>query len=273
MADTMTGSMTGGRTSLSPNSPIAIRKRIRTGLIWGVEPFFMALVRLPLGLIGQFVMYIFFASTGSLFPGQEAAAAWPFYMPVIVDSATFLLMVILMNREGIHLRDLFDLGGQPRGRDWWIGIGSALGLLILYTFGVIIGNTLIYGPSLNPLLAGGVPEELPPYWIIMSGLFLFPITSTLMESLLYFGYALPRMEQVTEREVLSILLVGLAFALQHIQPLVSWQQSITALIAFVPAGLFLAFIALKTRRILPVALSLFVLNLAVSIDVLILPIF
>ena len=273
MADTMTGSMAGGRKSLSPNSPLAIRKRIRTGLIWGIEPFFMALIRLPLGLLGQFLMYFFFASTGSLNPGREAAAAWPFYLPVIVDSATFLLMVILMNREGIHLRDLFDLGGEPRGRDWWVGVGSALGVLILYAFGVIIGNTLVYGPSLNPLLQGGVLENIPPYWILMSGLFLFPITSTLMESLLYFGYALPRMEQITERETLPILLIGLPFAFQHIQPVVSWQQSISALISFIPAGLFLAFIALKTRRVLPVALSLFALNLAVALDALVLPIF
>jgi uncharacterized protein len=106
----------------------------------------------------------------------------------------------------------------------------------------LFGNTL-----LNPL---GLP------WHIAITTLLLPISSALLEEMVYRGYALPRLQVLTRRKWLAVLLTASGFGVQHIAfGLLSWPLAVFSfLLAFIP-GVLLGILYLLTRqRLLPLIL-------------------
>ena len=92
-----------------------------------------------------------------------------------------------------------------------------------------------------------------PLWAAWVGLTVFPITIAFAELPFYFGYLMPRLEKLSEKKWLAILLPVLFLGAQHITlPLIFDSRFIFwRLIAFMPFALLLGLVLHWRPRLLP----------------------
>jgi membrane protease YdiL (CAAX protease family) len=158
------------------------------------------------------------------------------------------LLIWLMRKEGIRLRDLFNFERSRLMRDLLFGLGLFVPFTLLAVGGGMISALLIYGTALAPEPFG----ELP-LWGALYGVLVWPIIWSIAEQMTYQGYALPRLELITGRAWLAIAIVGSGWAIQHcalpFRP--DWQWILFRFASSLPIGIVLPIIYLRTRRLLP----------------------
>jgi membrane protease YdiL (CAAX protease family) len=83
------------------------------------------------------------------------------------------------------------------------------------------------------------------------------VISSTSEEITFQGYALPRLEALTGRTWIAALVVGLLWAAQHsVLPFVAdWRYLFFRLLAFIPGVLVLMLIYLRTRRLAPLIVA------------------
>ncbi|MCK8487051.1 CPBP family glutamic-type intramembrane protease [Paenibacillus sp. MBLB2552] len=202
------------------------------------------------------------ALAGNEHPLQAAERWWPF-QAILANLATFIVLRSFLRREGQAYSRIFDFQKKRLGKDlkqfaWLLAVGFALGGIPLYVFSaVILGSFVPPDLMFQPL----------PVWAAVIALVIFPLSNGLVETPTYIGYALPRLKKITGKQWLAILLAGLALAFQHIVlpivadvPYMLWR-----FVAFIPLGIAIGFIFSRTRRLLPIALAHYVMDLQLAI--------
>lgn len=231
-----------------PNSRAAIEQRSAAdGLTWH-GPVIMLLARLALFAGFQALSALSFILQDSAAPWDASVAWWPL-VGVLTNISCLALLMLHLRREGLRLRDLYRVEPHVIWRE------------ILITLALfVVGGPLAMLPSqlLGSALFGDVAltadimfRPLPQWAIIVS--LLFPLTIAFAELPTYFAYVMPRLEALTQRTWLAVLLPSLFLAAQHIAlPLVFdarfmlWRFGM-----FLPFALFCG-IALRWRpRLLP----------------------
>ena len=238
-----------------------------SGLSWWPVILFLP-ARLVFAFIAQGVTAGLFAFQGSSNAWQDAAAWWPVYS-TITDILCLLSLVWLTRREGLTLIDLVGVRGKAALRQlawtpaYLLAIAPAAVLASIVT-------QLFYGPALPPMIA---IVDLPLAGALYS-LVIWPVIWVVAEELGYLGYLLPRVEALSGRTWLAVLVVTFFWGLQHVA--IPFIADGTYLVSRVLAawaatgGITLVFV-LWRRRLVPIIGAHYVFDLATGFLVGILP--
>jgi len=238
-----------------------------SGLSWWPVILFLP-ARLVFAFIAQGVTAGLFAFQGSSNAWQDAAAWWPVYS-TITDILCLLSLVWLTRREGLTLIDLVGVRGKAVLRQlawtpaYLLAIAPAAVLASIVT-------QLFYGPALPPMIA---IVDLPLAGALYS-LVIWPVIWVVAEELGYLGYLLPRVEALSGRTWLAVLVVTFFWGLQHVA--IPFIADGTYLVSRVLAawaatgGITLVFV-LWRRRLVPIIGAHYVFDLATGFLVGILP--
>jgi hypothetical protein len=136
---------------------------------------------------------------------------WP-VAAVVVNVINITLLVRFFREEGDSYRRLLTFPRKTLGRD----------LLTVLAFTLLSGPIsllpasffakLIFGDA---AVANGMMFKALPSWAAWLSLFAFPITIALAELPNYFGYVQPRLEQLTGKTGLAVLVSAFVLSAQH----------------------------------------------------------
>ncbi len=190
-----------------------------------------------------------YAAKGSDKP-FAASSAWWLWFVTIVNTACIYLMARFGKREGLRLRDIYNVNRTTWKGDllWLVGafVGTAVvaqlpGNLIAKAFWgtADVPNSMLFGPL--PLFA------VYPLFILM------PISHALAELPTYWGYVAPRLKSAGMNRWVVILIVGLVLSLQHLcfsfQP--DLKYALWLALKFLPFTLFTGYVIDKRPTLLP----------------------
>lgn len=232
---------------MTVNSRAEIQKRIAAGKITWTGPLIMLVARSVLAVICQaLVAALFFR--GSSDAWNQAGEWWRVY-GTLVDIGCIVLLVWLARRESIRL---FDLGNYQRERwlrDVLIGLGLFVPIFVLTMFlpGNIASFVIYGGPPPTPT------SSLPGVGLLYA-LIIWPIIWAFVEDSVYFSYSLPRIEALTGRKWLAVVVLSLFAALQHsfLPFKLEWQHFVYRFASSVPIIVVLCLLYLRQRRLLPI---------------------
>ncbi|HLH27109.1 MAG TPA: CPBP family intramembrane glutamic endopeptidase [Chloroflexota bacterium] len=228
-----------------PNSVERLRARVAAGRLGWTWPVALALVRLPLILIGYALAYAAYRATGAADPWGAAQASNLFWFTLVVDLPCLALLVWRTRAEGLRLRDLIGYRADRLPLDVGLGLGVGVAMLVIL---FVVQFALSLALGLSPSGASGFTP--PPPWIGWWGVLVFPIAVGFVEEMVYRGYSQPRFEALTGSAGRGVLLMTLAFGAQHlVLPLVSPQVSLVRFGATAATALFLGWVYVRTRRL------------------------
>ena len=250
-----------------PNSKEKLQERIKSGRITWKWPVIIVFARLALAILAQALVACLFMLKGHPTPWQAAAPWWIVY-GTLIDIGCFVLLARLARREGIRLFDLISFQRQSLGKDLLLGVGFFPLFIIMVAVGGITTGLLIYGAT--PAPATMVPL---PLWGTLYSLIVWPIIWAFAEEMTYQGYALPRLEALSGRAWLAVIIVGFGWALQHSAlPLMSdWRWALYRFGSSLLIGIVLPIIYLRTRRLFPFILAHWAANFVAVLMTVVLP--
>jgi hypothetical protein len=194
-----------------PDQYIEVQQRYQAGKVTWAGPLTMLVIRPVLFVFWQAVIAGLLAVRGVDNPWGASAAWWP-WTAILTSLACLVMLSVLLRREGGQLRDLYRLDRRYIGRDILLVVGlSVLGLPVSYLPSLALGAWLfgsmqvVYRMFFQPL----------PMWAAVSAVILFPIMISLSELPTYFGYVMPRLEALSGRRWLAVLLPSFFLAIQH----------------------------------------------------------
>ena len=237
----------------SLSRPQVIAPYVRSGQFsWG--PVLCLLVsRTTFAFLVQACLALIFFLRGDAAPWQATIPYWSVYGTVI-DLGCLLLMARFLKREGLRLRDLVDRPPVSLLHDVLLGLG--LFMLMFPTFimgGTILSNLLVYG-ELQPAVGSGLltMRQLPG-WAAIYSLLVWWIIWSPTEELTYNGYVLPRLEQLTGRPWLALVLVSFWLAFQHcLFPLMpDWKYVLWRFLVFLPVSIIFPLLYRRLQRLRP----------------------
>jgi membrane protease YdiL (CAAX protease family) len=253
--------------SVSPNSKANLQKRYQVGGITWKWPVIIVFARLILAVLAQALVAGLYMLKGHPTPWQAAAPWWIVY-GTLIDVGCFVLLARLAHQEGIRLLDLISFQRQRLGKDLLLGVGFIPLFIILVVAGGITTGLLIYGAT--PAPATMVPL---PLWGTLYSLIVWPIIWAFAEEMTYQGYALPRLEALSGRAWLAVIIVSFGWAVQHSAlPLMSdWRWVLYRFGSSLLFGFVLPIIYLRTRRLLPFIVAHWAANFVAVLMTVVLP--
>jgi membrane protease YdiL (CAAX protease family) len=240
-------------TSAEPGPPSltnareVLEARVRAGQLTLAGPVVMLFARTVLAFLSQAAAASLFLLRGHPDPWL-AAAPWFTVAGTLVDLGSLALIAWLARREGTRLVDLIGLDRAGLRRDLlWVPAMIVIFLVVGIASGAAVG-VLLYGATPPPQIMGPLP-----LWAAVYSVFVWPVLWGLAEQLTYNGYTLPRLQALTGRTWLAVLLTCLGFGLQHIA-LPNLPDARFLLYRFLPPvliGLVVFPLYLRRRRLLP----------------------
>jgi membrane protease YdiL (CAAX protease family) len=223
------------------------------------------LMRTVFFLVFGLLFVAIFAWAGEVQPMKAAERWWP-YQAILANAATYFVLRMLIRREGGTFRTIFGyergtMGSMLKQFGWLVVVGFLVGAVPLYAFSYLI-------------LGSAVPPDLMfqplPVWAAVVAVVIFPLTNGLVETPTYIGYAFPRLKSATGSLWAAMLLAGLPLAFQHVAlplvtdvPYMAWRFA-----AFIPLALALGFIYNRTKKLLPIAMAHYVMDLQLAVTLL-----
>jgi uncharacterized protein len=152
-----------------------------------------------------------------------------------------------------------DLIGRVRlrwGHDVLLGLGLWVVIFPVFLGGALLASRLVYATLEPPLYPGQVGGRTLPLWGMIFS-FASVVLWSATEETSYQGYVLPRLEVLARRPWKAIVLVGFWWALQHsFLPLVlEWRWVVFRFLAFLPGVLLLMLVYRRIRRLAPLIIA------------------
>lgn len=245
------------------NSQEAIQARFDEGRIPRYGPLLVLVARSALILLTQgLVLLLFFALQ---VPDATVVIRnwWPVY-GTLVDIGCLAIMYFLTKREGIRLLDLIGIVKSRLKKEIPLGIGLFILIFpVAMLGGGALGQLFIYG-KLNPAFPQYTYNDrvLPLAALLYARLIWWTIWSA-TEEMTYNGYALPRLIAITGSRWLSVVVVAFFFALQHsFLMLAGLQFFVYIFITFVPLSIAMVLAYLKLRRLPPLIVAHWLMDLS-----------
>lgn len=220
------------------------------------------LMRPVLIVLGTFVTYgVIVAFDGRPDAWEYAQALGNVPTVLLADVVTIAVIAWLARREGLRLRDLVGIVRGRILRDVGLGLGVGVLLYIAFAVAVLAGSAVAVGLFGAAALApSGAPLALP-LWYGLWTLLVLPVTVGIAEELLYRGWAQPRMRVLTGHPRWAVVLVALAFGVQHVafelsDPVAAVARFVTTFLV----GIVLGMLYLRLRRLLPLIVGHWLLN-------------
>jgi len=230
-----------------PNSKTKLQERLQAGRITWKWPLIIVFSRLFLAILVQALVAGIYMLQDHPTPWQAAAPWWIVY-GTLIDIGCFVLLARLTQREGIRLIDLISFQRPRLGRDLLLGLGFIPIFIVLVVVGGMISGPLIYGPASVPAVMMPLP-----LWGTLYSMIVWPLIWAFAEEMTYQGYALPRLEILSGRSWLAVVIVSFGWALQHcaLPMMVDWRWAAYRFGSSLLIGIVLPIIYLRTRRLAP----------------------
>jgi membrane protease YdiL (CAAX protease family) len=243
--------------AIPANSEAALAQRVATGRLgWG-GPLTLVFGRTALLVLAQALVAGLFWLQGRAAPWQAAAPWWTVWA-TLADVGCLAALLWWTRREGIRLADLFSFDRRRLRRDLLLAAGI---LLLVFPVcimpGTMLASWLVFGTTQAPMYAGELTGRVLPAWAMAYSAALWWPLWSMTEELTYNGYALPRLAALLRRRWPAVALVGLMFAAQHaaIPTIFDGRYLLWRTLAFLPLSLALSVIYLRTRRLLPLVVA------------------
>ncbi len=250
-----------------PNSKAKLQERLQAGRITWRWPVIIVFARLIFAVLAQALVAGLFMLRGNPTPWQAAAPWWIVY-GTLIDIGCFVLLARLVRREGIRLSDLISFQRQNLGRDLLLGVSFVVLYIFLAVIGGIISGVLVYGTTPVPAIMVPLPQ-----WGTLFSLIIWPVIWAFAEEMTYQGYALPRLEVISGRSWLAVIIVGFGWALQHsaLPLMADWRWAAYRFGSSLLIGIVLPIIYLRTRRLFPFILAHWAANFVSVLMTVVLP--
>lgn len=237
------------RTTPGPsgrNSPDALRILFsdRNLSWWPVLLFLPA--RAVLSFLAQVTTAGVLWSTGDPTPWESSRGWWTVY-GTLTDTGCLILLVLLLRREGLRLRDVFGLTRT--------NLGPQLRASPLYLLALLPAAAAASLATLPFYGAGAFPPQLTaihlPAWAAVYSCTLWPVIWAFTEEMVYLGFLLPRLQAVTDSTWRAVAIVVFFWSAQHL--VIPFIPDGTYLISrllgalLITAGLTLTFVLLRRR--------------------------
>jgi membrane protease YdiL (CAAX protease family) len=211
-------------------------------------PWWMLLSRLALFLVFQAVFAAVLLLAGTADPWGESARWWPFAV-LFTNIVCIGLLYMLFKREGKRYFEFAQFHKESILPDLLI-------VVLLIPFVMVFASV----PSqwLAGVLLGSYEKATAmffqplPLWAVIIAL-AFPITHAFAELPVYFGYAMPRIEQATKNGWFAWGISSLFLALQHVTlPLIfDGNFLLWRALNFIPFALFMGAVIKLRPRLFP----------------------
>lgn len=222
-------------------------------------PWLVLCLRLVLFAVVQALIAIVLLLAGASDAWNESARWWVF-SAIVANVATILLLIQLFRAEGKRYLDILHFDRKA----FWTDLAVAVVVFLLAApIATIPSNALagmLFGSADTPVAMMFRPL---PGWAILIGL-LFPATIAFAELPMYFGYAMPRLEQRLGNGWLAWALASSFLSFQHMAlPLIlDWRFMVWRGLMFLPFALYIGGVLKIRPRLLPyLAVSHFLIDL------------
>lgn len=207
-------------------------------------------------VLAQAVVAIIFFFRGASSPWHAAAPWWTVY-GTLVDVGCLALLWGFTRREGMTLRDLIGPLRLRYGRDIFLGIVVFLIVFPFFVAGGLLSCKLVYGAFQVNVFPGILGGRVLPLWAAIYSHFLWWIVWSPTEEMTYNGYLLPRIQALSGKTWLAVLLVGFVWGVQHsfLPFLPEWRNFVWRSLAFIPGVIVMMLIYLRIRRLGPLILA------------------
>lgn len=232
----------------------------------------VSFIRVPLLIIMLLISFVLFQLLGLKFHSPFLPELSTIYFTV-VNVICFLLLHRILKKEGRSIKELIDFRSDRIGKDIMLGF---LWLFVLYIpFIIAIMGTMyvMYGTDLfNHFETVFVGNENnfafagPGWfmWLTACISLVFPFLNAPIEELMYRGYAQPSFIHTYNKTWLGLTIPSIGFALQHIMLAGSFQGAIVYVVAFFVWGIGSGIIFYRQKRLFPLIVCHFIVNIAFS---------
>jgi membrane protease YdiL (CAAX protease family) len=201
---------------------------------------------------------------GSAAPWSAAAAWWTVW-GTLADLGCLACLFWLVRREGLRLADLLNFDRRRLGRDVLLGLALLIPVFpITIIGGTLLASWLVFGTLEAPMYAGELTGRVLPAWGVVYSLSLWWLVWSPTEELTFNGYALPRLAALTRSPWLAVVLVGVAWAAMHaaIPTLFDARYLAWRTLSFLPLCLAMSALYLRIRRLVPLVIMHWAMDLA-----------
>lgn len=249
--------------SVQPNSLESIQARVAGGRIPWAGPLLLVTARPLFMIASQALVALIFFGLHRPSPWRSAGYWWTVY-GTLVDIGCLLGMVWFTRREGIRLRDLLGPVRLRFGRDVFLGLGYFLLVFPLFLVGGTLAHNLLYSPATPDPGAYLVQPHAMPAWAIVYSLSLWWIVWSPTEEATYQAYVMPRLRALSGRTWVAFLIVGFLWAFQHalLPAIFDWRFMLFRTLAFAPGVLAMMAIYWRTRRLAPLIVAHWPMDIA-----------
>jgi hypothetical protein len=245
------------------NSHSEIKRRVESGQITWLRPLLVVTGRSVFFILAQAVVAVIFVLLHHPSPWRAAAPWWSVY-GTLADLGCLVLMAIFSRKEGLRLRDLVGTIRWRWGWDLFFGLGL---LLLVFPFFAITAkpsSLIAFGSPSPNLYPGLLAVRTLPAWAVVYSVSVWLLIWSPTEEMTYQGYALPRIYALSGHGSVAVLLVSFWWALQHsfIPLILDWHYLLWRFLAFWPAMVVMTLIYLWIRRLAPLIVTHWILDLS-----------
>lgn len=243
-------------SDVQPNCFASIQQRVAAGCIPWTGPLVLVVLRPMLFFTVQALLALAYFAFHHTAPWREAGRWWSVY-GTIVDIGCLIGLRIATRGEDIRLRDLVGPVRLRLGHDFFLGLGLFVLIFPFFIGGSMFAQKLLYGSLATDTATYLTQMHTLPIWAFVYSVTLWWMISSPTEEAIYQGYALPRLRALTGRTSMAMLIVGLWWAAQHcVLPFVpDGKYLLFRLLAFMPGVLVFMLVYLRTRRLAPLIVA------------------
>jgi hypothetical protein len=206
-------------------------------------------MRIVLAAVFQGLFALGFLVTGNDSPWQSAASLWLASF-ALAEFCNLWLLAQLARREGIRLLDLYNPRRASRASDLrWTGLAVIVAAPLALLAPVLLAQALWSDPDIGQEMLFQ-PVWVPAAWVM---LLVFPVVHALTELPTYYGYVLPRLEALTSRVAMPLVVTASTLSLQHaVLPLLfDTRYLLWRALMFLPLAVWFGWIIQRRPTTLP----------------------
>lgn len=197
--------------SLSPNASATVQSQLRSGQVTWLKTLAMLMQRSFTFLVFQALIALVFLISGNPSPWDASQSWWP-VVAMLTNFVSVFLLHRLYKAEGSSYRETFRFTRGTVGRDILAVVIIGALCMPLATLPSQWAATAFFGSLDNAYAFFMRPL---PLWAAVIALVGFPLTIGFAELPTYFGYVMPRLESLSGKRWLAVLLAVMGLALQH----------------------------------------------------------
>ncbi len=218
------------------------------------------------------ISYLVLSSLGLKFSFPFLPDLSTIYFTLVNIICLFLLYQIL-KKEGRSIKELLGYQRSSLFRDILFGFLWLFILYIPFVLAVMGTMFLLFGMDFmnqfEVVFAGNVDQYYSrPAWLAWCAAIIsliFPFLNAPTEELIYRGYAQPLFLKHYGKVWLSILIPSIGFAIQHVMLAASVEGAIVYAASFFVWGIGSGIIYYKQKRLFPLIVCHFIVNIAFSV--------